>query len=40
MADPITRRQALGATAALLAVPALVRQANAQSRFDWKRFAG
>ncbi|MFM7780353.1 MAG: extracellular solute-binding protein, partial [Alphaproteobacteria bacterium] len=40
MANHITRRQALGATAALLAAPALVRQANAQSRFDWKRFAG
>jgi len=40
MANQITRRQALGATAALIAAPAIVRQANAQSRFDWKRFAG
>lgn len=40
MANNFTRRQALGATAALLGAPAFVRQANAQSRFDWKRFAG
>jgi multiple sugar transport system substrate-binding protein len=40
MANHITRRQALGTTAALLGAPAMVRQANAQSRFDWKRFAG
>ena len=40
MANNFTRRQALGATAALLGAPAIVRQANAQSRFDWKRFAG
>ena len=40
MAMQITRRQALGAGAALLSAPAFVRQANAQSRFDWKRFAG
>lgn len=36
----ITRRTALAAGAGLLAAPPLVREANAQSAFDWKRFAG
>jgi hypothetical protein len=37
MTRGITRRSAL---AAVLAAPPIVRQANAQSQFDWKRFAG
>jgi multiple sugar transport system substrate-binding protein len=36
----ITRRTALRGAAGLLAMPALVAQANAQSAFDWKRFKG
>jgi multiple sugar transport system substrate-binding protein len=36
----ITRRTALRGAAGLLAVPALVERANAQSAFDWKRFKG
>ncbi|UFN46920.1 sugar ABC transporter substrate-binding protein [Roseomonas sp. OT10] len=36
----MTRRRALQAGAALLAAPALVEQAHAQSQFDWKRFRG
>jgi multiple sugar transport system substrate-binding protein len=40
MTRGITRRTALAASAGLLAAPPLVRQANAQSAFDWKRFAG
>ncbi|MBE9603892.1 sugar ABC transporter substrate-binding protein [Acetobacteraceae bacterium H6797] len=37
---PLTRRGALLAGAGLLAAPALVEKANAQSQFDWKRFKG
>lgn len=40
MTRGITRRTALAAGAGLLAAPPIVREANAQSRFDWKRFAG
>jgi len=36
----ITRRDALRAGAAMLAAPAIVQQANAQSGFNWRRFAG
>ncbi len=36
----ITRRAALRGAAGLLAMPALVERANAQSAFDWKRFKG
>ena len=36
----IQRRQLLRASAAILAAPALVRRAHAQSQFDWKRFHG
>lgn len=36
----ITRRGALMAGAGLLAAPAFVEKANAQSAFDWKRFRG
>jgi multiple sugar transport system substrate-binding protein len=36
----ITRRRTLGAALGLAAAPAIVREANAQSRFDWKRFSG
>ncbi|MDB5370017.1 MAG: uncharacterized protein JWP20_1575 [Roseomonas sp.] len=36
----ITRRTALRGAAGLLAAPALVERANAQSAFDWKRFKG
>ena len=36
-----SRRQALMTGAAMaLGAPALIRVANAQSTFDWKRFAG
>jgi len=35
-----TRRAALRAGAVVLAAPAFVRQANAQSAFGWRRFAG
>lgn len=40
MTRGISRRQALAAGSALLAAPAIVEQANAQSAFDWKRFRG
>lgn len=40
MTQPITRRTALAVGAAVLAAPPIVHEANAQSRFDWKRFAG
>ncbi len=40
MTRAITRRMALTAGVGLLAAPPVVRQANAQSQFDWKRFAG
>lgn len=40
MTRGITRRTALSAGAGLLAAPPIVRQANAQSAFDWKRFSG
>ncbi len=36
----ITRRQALAASAAMLAAPAIVERAHAQSAFDWRRFRG
>ncbi|GGC50317.1 ABC transporter substrate-binding protein [Siccirubricoccus deserti] len=36
----ITRRRALQAGGSLLAAPAIVHHANAQSGFDWKRFRG
>jgi multiple sugar transport system substrate-binding protein len=36
----ITRRRALQAGGSLLAAPAIIHQANAQSGFDWKRFRG
>ncbi len=36
----ILRRQMLRASAALLAAPAIVSRANAQSKFDWKQFKG
>jgi multiple sugar transport system substrate-binding protein len=36
----IRRRSLLTSTAALLAAPALIRHAGAQSSFDWKRFSG
>jgi multiple sugar transport system substrate-binding protein len=36
----ITRRRALQAGGSLLAAPAIIDQANAQSGFDWKRFRG
>lgn len=36
----ITRRDALRAGAAILAAPAIVQSANAQSNFNWRRFAG
>ena len=36
----IRRRQLLAATAAVLAAPAIVERANAQSAFDWKQFKG
>ena len=36
----IKRRTAFGSGAALLAAPALVEHANAQSTFDWRRFRG
>jgi multiple sugar transport system substrate-binding protein len=36
----ITRRRALQAGASLLAAPAIIHHANAQSGFDWKRFRG
>ena len=35
-----TRRAALKAGAVILAAPAIVQQANAQSAFGWRRFAG
>jgi multiple sugar transport system substrate-binding protein len=34
------RRQMLRASAAMLAAPAIISRANAQSAFDWKRFKG
>jgi multiple sugar transport system substrate-binding protein len=34
------RRQLLRASAALIAAPAIVSRANAQSKFDWKQFKG
>ena len=40
MTRGITRRTALAAGAGLLAAPPIVREANAQSAFDWKRFSG
>ena len=36
----IRRRQVLQAGAAVLAAPAIVERANAQSKFDWKQFKG
>ena len=38
----LTRRRVMkiGAAALALGAPALIRKANAQSTFDWKRFAG
>ncbi|HTI81215.1 MAG TPA: hypothetical protein VL614_12270 [Acetobacteraceae bacterium] len=36
----IGRRMLLTNTAAVLAMPAIIRQAGAQSSFDWKRFKG
>ena len=36
----IRRRRLLLASAALLAAPAIVERANAQSQFDWKQFKG
>jgi len=36
----IRRRQVLQAGAAVLAAPAIVERANAQSQFDWKQFKG
>jgi multiple sugar transport system substrate-binding protein len=36
----IRRRQMLARTATLLAAPAIVERANAQSAFDWKQFKG
>ncbi|MFI4980508.1 MAG: sugar ABC transporter substrate-binding protein, partial [Nevskiales bacterium] len=36
----IRRRQLLAASAAVLAAPAIVERANAQSAFDWKQFKG
>jgi multiple sugar transport system substrate-binding protein len=36
----ITRRQALAGGASLLAAPAIIDAANAQSGFNWRRFAG
>src|SRR5215475_495458 len=36
----IRRRQLLAATASVLAAPAIVERANAQSAFDWKQFKG
>jgi len=36
----IRRRQLLAASAAVLAAPAIVERANAQSTFDWKQFKG
>ena len=36
----ITRRTALRTGSALLAAPAIVERANAQSAFDWRRFRG
>ena len=36
----IRRRQVLRAGAAVLAAPAIVERANAQSQFDWKQFKG
>lgn len=36
----IRRRHLLGATAGLLATPAFVERANAQSKFDWKQAKG
>ena len=36
----IYRRAMLRASAALLAAPAIVRRAHAQSKFDWKQFKG
>jgi multiple sugar transport system substrate-binding protein len=40
MRSSITRRTALRTGTALLAAPALVERANAQSAFDWRRFRG
>src|SRR4029077_1715301 len=36
----IRRRSLLTSTATLLAAPAVIRHAGAQSSFDWKRFSG
>ena len=36
----MNRRNLLRASAALVAAPAIVSRANAQSKFDWKRFKG
>ena len=36
----IQRRQMLAGTTAMLAAPAIVERANAQSTFDWKQFKG
>jgi multiple sugar transport system substrate-binding protein len=36
----IRRRQLLAASTAVLAAPAIVQRANAQSAFDWKQFKG
>ena len=36
----IRRRALLTSTATLLATPAILRHASAQSSFDWKRFSG
>ena len=36
----IRRRQMLASSAAVLAAPAIVARANAQSAFDWKQFKG
>src|SRR5277367_478540 len=36
----IRRRHLLAATASVLAAPAIVQRANAQSAFDWKQFKG
>ena len=36
----IRRRQLLAATASVLAAPAIVERANAQTAFDWKQFKG
>jgi multiple sugar transport system substrate-binding protein len=36
----IRRRSLLTSTAALLAAPAVIRRAGAQSSFDWRRFGG